>query len=75
MIWGGRASVRRVLYMATLVAVQYNPVLRAHYHQLVARGKAKKVALVACMRKLLIWLNAIMREGQPWNAAVHLATS
>lgn len=74
-IWGGRASVRRALYMATLGAVRYNPVLRAHYEQLVARGKAKKVALVACMRKLLVWLNAMLRDGQPWNAQIHLVTS
>ena len=74
-IWGGRAPVRRALYMAALVGVRFNPVLRRHYERLVGRGKAKKVALVACMRKLLIWLNAIMREGQPWNATVHLAAS
>ena len=74
-IWGGRASVRCALYMATLVAVRHNAVLKAHYHQLLARGKAKKVALVACMRKLLIWLNAMLRDGQPWDAEVHLASS
>ncbi|PEN10356.1 IS110 family transposase [Longibacter salinarum] len=74
-IWGGRASVRRALYMATLVAVRYNTVLRAHYEQLLARGKAKKVALVACMRKLLVWLNAIMREQEPWNPDYHGLTS
>ena len=50
-IWGGRAEVRRALYMATLVAVRYNPVLKAHYEHLLAAGKRKKVALVACMRK------------------------
>lgn len=74
-IWGGRASVRRVLYMATLVAVRHNDVLRMHYEQLLDRGKAKKVALVACMRKLLVWLNAIMREQQPWDPAYHGVTS
>jgi transposase len=74
-IWGGRASVRRVLYMATLVAVRYNDVLREHYKQLLDRGKAKKVALVACMRKLLVWLNAIMREQQPWNPGYHGVTA
>lgn len=74
-IWGGRAPVRRALYMATLVAVRHNPVLRLHYEQLVGRGKAKKVALVACMRKLLVWLNAMLRDGTPWDAEVHLAAA
>lgn len=69
-IFGGRAAVRQVLYMATLVAVQHNPVLKAHYQQLLARGKAKKVALVACMRKLLTILNAMLKQGQPWQAPV-----
>lgn len=66
-IWGGRAHVRNVLYMATLVAVRHNPVLRSYYNQLLSRGKPKKVALVACMRKLLIILNAIIRTGNPWS--------
>lgn len=65
--WGGRANVRCALYMGTLVAIRYNPVIQAHFNQLVAKGKAKKVALVACMRKLLIILNAMMRDGQPWR--------
>jgi len=65
-IWGGRASTRAVLYMATLVASRRNPVIRATYERLVAAGKAKKVALVACMRKLLLMLNAMMRDGKPW---------
>jgi transposase len=65
-IWGGRASIRAVLYMATLVASKHNPVIRAIYERLVGAGKAKKVALVACMRKLLIALNAIVRDGKPW---------
>jgi transposase len=66
-IWGGRAAVRRVLYMATLVASRHNPVIRAHYQQLVARGKPKKLALVACMRKLLGILAALLRTGKPWT--------
>lgn len=74
-IWGGRASVRSALYMATLVAVRHNAVLRLHYAHLLGRGKAKKVALVACMRKLLVWLNAMLRDGAPWQAEIHLATS
>ncbi len=69
-IAGGRAPVRSVLYMATLVASRHNPVIRVHYKQLLARGKRKKVALVACMRKLLIILNAILREKKPWRPTV-----
>lgn len=66
-IWGGRASVRTALYMATLVAVRYNPVLRAFYESLLARGKAKMTALVACMRKMLTILNAMLKHNQPWS--------
>ncbi|MEE9251004.1 MAG: IS110 family transposase [Alphaproteobacteria bacterium] len=66
-IAGGRAAVRRVLYMATLSAIRWNPILRDHYRQLVARGKAKKVALVACMRRLIGILNAILRDQKTWN--------
>lgn len=69
-IWGGRADVRRALYMATLVAVRHNPVLKTCYHRLLAAGKRKKVALVACMRKLLTILNAMAKHGSKWNAAV-----
>jgi transposase len=53
--------------MATLVATRHNPVVRAHYTKLVAAGKVKKLALVACMRKLLVILNAMLRTGQPWR--------
>jgi len=67
---GGRACVRSALYMATLTATTRNPVIRAHYQHLLARGKRKKVALVACMRKLLIILNAILREKKPWRPNV-----
>ena len=65
--WGGRGDVRSVLYMATLTAVRFNPVLRAFYEQLVARGKLKKVAIVACMRKLLTILNSILRHDTTWS--------
>ena len=65
---GGRADVRSVLYMATLVATRYNPVIKAQYEHLVARGKLKKVALTACMRKFLTILNAMMRDQQPFRA-------
>ncbi len=67
-IWGGRAPVRAVLYMAALVAVRHNPTLRAFYQRLLTAGKAKKLALTAAMRKLLVILNAILRDRQPWRA-------
>ncbi len=65
--WGGRAAVRAALYMATCTAVRHNPVLRTVYQRLVAAGKRKKVALVACMRKLLTICNAIIASGTPWR--------
>jgi transposase len=65
--WGGRSDVRHILYMATLSATRYNPTIRAFFHQLVARGKLKKVALVACMRKLLTILNSILKHQKPWS--------
>ena len=65
-VWGGRAPVRAALYMAALVGTRYNPVLRG-YQRLLAAGKAKKLALVACMRKLLVILNAIVRSGVAWS--------
>lgn len=70
-IFGGRPDVRRVLYMAALVASRHNPVIKAFYARLVAAGKPKKLALVACMRKLLTILNAVVRSGKPWNEALH----
>jgi transposase len=66
-VWGGRSKVRAALYMAALVATRYNPVIQAFYHRLVAAGKPKKVALTACMRKLLTILNAMMRHQTPWR--------
>jgi transposase len=66
-IFGGRADVRRVLYVAALVGTRYNPVLKAYYAKLLTAGKAKKVALVACMHKLLVILNAIARTKSPWR--------
>jgi len=71
MIYGARASVRRALYMATLVAVRFNPVLRAFYERLVKAGKPKKVALVAAMRKLLTILNAMVKSGKSWDESLH----
>ena len=66
-IYGGRGSVRAALYMATLVATRHNPVIRAFYQQLLARHKPKKLALVACMRKLLVILNTMARTNEPWR--------
>jgi transposase len=66
-IWGGRAEVRSTLYMATLSALRFNPAIRGHYQRLLAAGKPKKVAIVACMRKLLTILNAMIRDGSCWN--------
>lgn len=68
-VWGGRAAVRTALYMATLVATRHNPVIAAFYQRLLAHGKPKKVALVACMRKLLTLLNAMLRDGTVWEAS------
>lgn len=68
-IAGGRAPARAALYMATLVGTRYNPVIRAYYAHLLAAGKLKKVALVACMRKLLTIINAMIKHQQPWKAA------
>lgn len=68
-VWGGRADIRRALYMAAVSAARFNPVIKQFYTQLVERGKAKKLALVACMRKLLVILNAMVRSGQPWDGA------
>lgn len=67
-VWGGRARVREALYMATLIASRFNPAVKAFYERLTASGKPKKVvALVACMRKLLTILNAMMRDRTPWR--------
>jgi transposase len=68
-IWGGRASVRTALYMATLVSTRYNPVIRGFYQRLLLKGKAKKVAIVACMRRLLTIMNAILKYEKAWQYA------
>jgi transposase len=72
-IWGGRATVRGALYMATLVATRFNPVIRRFYLRLLGAGKRKKVALVAAMRKLLTILNAMVKHQQSWNTAADAA--
>jgi transposase len=69
-IFGGRTSVRSVLYMAALSATKHNPVIKAFYERLLAKGKVKKVAITACMRKLLVILNSMVKSGQDWVAPV-----
>jgi transposase len=66
-IFGGRTSVRSVLFMATLSAIKHNPVIKKFYKRLLDKGKLKKVALTACMRKLLVILNTMIKTGQDWN--------
>jgi transposase len=73
--WGGRAKVRGALYMAALVATRFNPIIRDFYRRLLASGKPKKVALIACMRKLLVVLNAMIRDRRPWLEAGDLQDS
>jgi transposase len=67
--WGGRAAVRHGLYLAVWTAVKYNPVIRSFYVRLVARGKPKQVAYIACVRKLAVILNAMLRDGVPFQPA------
>ena len=66
-VWGGRARVPATLYMETLVASRYNPLIRTFYQRLLTAGKPQKVALVACMRKLLTILNSIIKHHSPWR--------
>lgn len=67
-VWGGRSRVRAVLYMGALTASRFNPVIHDYYQRLLAAGKPKKVALVACMRKLLVILNSMLKHRSPWRA-------
>jgi transposase len=67
--WGGRANLRSVLYMAAVTGARHNPVLKRFYQRLIDLGKEPKVALVACMRKMLVWANAMLRDGRKWNPA------
>ena len=69
-IYGGRSRVRTMLYMAATSAIRFNPVIREFYQRLTARGKPHKVAMVACMRKMLTILNAIVRESTPWTPEI-----
>lgn len=66
-IWGGRSSVRALLYMATLSAIRYNPPIRLYYQHMIEKGKVKKVAIIACMRKFLICLNAMVKNNDEWD--------
>ena len=66
-VWGGRARVRAALYMGALVASRYNPIIRDFYRRLLACGKPKKLALTACMRKLLVILNSMLKHRSPWS--------
>jgi transposase len=75
MITGGRTHVRCGLYMAAWVATRRNPVIRAFYKRLLAKGKCHQVAVIACLRKLLVILNAMMRDQKPWRDAVAPATT
>ncbi|MET3078488.1 transposase, partial [Pantoea leporis] len=68
-IWGGRSAVRSVLYMATLTAVRYNPTIKAFFERLTGRGKVFKVAITACVRKLITILNAMLRDNKEWRPA------
>jgi transposase len=70
-IWGGRAQVRCKLYMATMAAVRFNPVLKSFYQRLIDKNKPKPVAIVACMRKLLTIINVMVRENKSWNVNAH----
>jgi transposase len=72
-VWGGRASVRTTLYMAALVASRHNSQIKTFYERLCQAGKQKKVALVACMHKLLIIMNAMIKNAQPWQPAIATA--
>jgi transposase len=69
-IWGGRAHVRTILFMAAISAIRSNPVIKAFYERLIARGKPHKVAVIACMRKMLTILNAMVRSNTPWSPTV-----
>lgn len=70
-VWGGRGKIRAALYMAALVATRYNPIIRGFYQHLLLVGKAKKVALTACMRKLLVILNAMLKNHTIWSGSYH----
>jgi transposase len=68
-IHGGRAAVRSILYMAAVTASRHNPVLRPFYEKLIARGKPPKVAIIAVLRRLVVFANAVLKSGHPWKGA------
>lgn len=70
MLWGGRHTVRTAMYMATIAAIRFNPLIRDFYQRLKAKGKPSKVAIAACMRKLLVVLNAMLRDQKSWEPTV-----
>jgi transposase len=72
-IWGGRAQVREMLFMAATTAIRWNPVIRSFYEQLTARGKPHKVAIVACMRKMLVILNTMAKTNTAWSPPLKTA--
>ena len=72
-VWGGRARVRAALYMGALVASRFNPVIRDFYQRLLASGKPKKLALTACMRKLLVILNSMLKHRSSWRDTTPIA--
>ncbi|TDN47188.1 hypothetical protein EC843_1188 [Buttiauxella sp. JUb87] len=65
--------VRRMLYMATLSAIRFNPIIRIFYNRLLTTGKPNKVAIIACMRKLIVILNAMLKTNKPWDESIHTA--
>jgi transposase len=67
MINGGRAHVRATLYMGAIVAIRHNPIIKSFYERLVERGKPKKLAITACVHKMLVILNAMVRDHKPWS--------
>jgi transposase len=69
-VWGGRAEVRAVLYLATISAIRCNEVIKAFAHRLKQAGKPPKVVIVACMRKLLTFMNAMLKNNSPWNSKI-----
>ena len=71
-VWGGRADIRATLYMATLSAIRFNPVIKNFYNRLIQKGKIKKIAIVACMRKLITILNAMVKKHELWNPKPNL---
>jgi transposase len=75
MINGGRAHVRATLYMGAIVAMRHNPIIKAFYDRLIERGKPKKLAITACVHKMLVILNAMVRDNKPWSVEQDLQSN